>query len=143
MTVHVDDLDLATNASVRNRMGQDLADRFGKTNLQQNQLQHTGRDCGKGKDGSVFTSLKTLIGSPKGESVRSKRLAGNLGPKYGTSLCSFDGGLQYISPERPDVLGKIATSQENMNDAENQTWQLGHKVNQILNENTNHHCSTW
>ena len=64
-------------------------------------------------------SLKTFIGAQKLELMRLQRLTDKLGPKGAISLRSVDGGLQYLSSGRPDVLGKIATSQENMNEIEN------------------------
>ncbi len=79
------------------------------------------------------------------EEIKAPRLTEKLRQKGSTSLRSVNGSLQHMSSERPDALCKNATSQENMNDITNQTWQSVHKAYQILEkvENTNDRCSSW
>ena len=55
------------------------------------------------------------------------------------------GSLQYISSERPDRLGKIATCMEALNNIEEQTWAAVDKANIVLQEikDTNKKSKNW
>ena len=108
MTVHVDDLALATTSNIRKQVQLALDNRFGKTKLQLTKFQHTGRNYEQHTDNSVSTSLSTFIDAQQLEEIHGK-MNEKLG-KNSTSLRSVNGSLQYISSERPDALGEIAVS---------------------------------
>ena len=103
MTVHVDDLALATTSNIRRPVQSALDNRFGKTKLQLTKFQHTGRNYEQHTDNSVSTSLSTCIDAQQLEEIYGTRTE-KLG-KNSTSRRSVNGSLQYISTERPDALG--------------------------------------
>ena len=61
LTIHVDDVALASSQKIRKQINANLSKRFGQTKLQVNKSQHTRRDYEQFPDKSISTSFTIFM----------------------------------------------------------------------------------